>query len=224
MLTPARASIDADICVIATHKEPETTIARSMGLKPGSTGALVVNERMETSMAGVYAAGDVVEVPQNLTGIAVQGLTGSHAMQQGRRGRRERRRREPPLRPGEHPVGDGRRADRRSAGRAWASTWPESLGIPYVVGTANGISRARYFPGVQQVRVKLAGGAGHGRLIGGQFVGGEGIKERADFLAFALKRGATLEDLAWMENVYSPPIGALYEPLSVAAQNGMAQL
>ena len=99
-----------------------------------------------------------------------------------------------------------------------------SLGIPYVVGTANGISRARYFPGVQQVRVKLLAEPGTGRLIGGQFVGGEGIKERADFLAFALKRGATLEDLAWMENVYSPPIGALYEPLSVAAQNGMAQL
>ena len=55
-----------------------------MGLKLGSTGALVVNDRMQTSMDGVYAAGDVVEVPQNLTGVAVQGLTGSHAMQQGR--------------------------------------------------------------------------------------------------------------------------------------------
>ena len=92
------------------------------------------------------------------------------------------------------------------------------------MGAANGISRARYFPGVQQVRVKLLAEPGTGKLIGGQFVGGEGIKERADFLAFALKRGATLEDLAWMENVYSPPIGALYEPLSVAAQNGLAQL
>ena len=99
-----------------------------------------------------------------------------------------------------------------------------SIGIPYVVGAADGISRARYFPGVQQVRVKLLAEPGTGRLIGGQFVGGEGIKERADFLAFALKRGATLEDIAWMENVYSPPIGALYEPLSVAAQNGLAQL
>ena len=60
--------------------------------------------------------------------------------------------------------------------------------------------------------MKLLAEPGTGKLIGGQFVGGEGIKERADFLAFALKRGATLEDLAWMENVYSPPIGALYEP------------
>ena len=34
--------------------------------------------------------------------------------------------------------------------------------------------------------------------------------------------GATLEDLAWMENVYSPPIGALNEPIAMAAQNGLA--
>jgi NADH oxidase (H2O2-forming) len=214
----SEGQIDADICVIATHKEPETTLARSMGLKLGSTGALVVDERMRTSMDGVYAAGDVVEVPQNLTGVAVQGLTGSHAMQQGRVA-------------GANAGGGDRRYDPvnipwgmvggrvQIGGASFGESLATSLGIPYVLGTANGISRARYFPGVQQVRVKLLAEPGTGRLIGG-----EGIKERADFLAFALKRGATLEDLAWMENVYSPPIGALYEPLSVAAQNGMAQL
>ena len=55
-------------------------------------------------------------------------------------------------------------------------------------------------------------------------VGGEGIKERGDFLAFAAKRGATLDDIAWMENIYSPPIGALFEPMQIAAQNGLAEL
>jgi NADH oxidase (H2O2-forming) len=215
--------IDADICVIATHKEPETTLGRSIGLKVGSTGGFVVDERMATSMENVYAAGDCVEVPQNLTGVAVQGLTGSHAMQQGRVAGAN--------------AGGGRRVydpvniplgmvggHVQLGGASFGETLAQSLGIPHVVGAANGISRARYFPGVQQVRVKLLAEPGTGKLIGGQFVGGEGIKERADFLAFALKRGATLEDLAWMENVYSPPIGALYEPLSVAAQNGMAQL
>ena len=54
--------------------------------------------------------------------------------------------------------------------------------------------------------------------------GGEGVKERCDFLAFVAKRGATLEDLAWMENIYSPPIGALYEPIAIAAQTGLANL
>ena len=61
------------------------------------------------------------------------------------------------------------------------------------------------------------------RLIGGVIHGGEGVKERADFLAFAAKRGATLEDVAWMENIYSPPIGALFEPMAIAAQNGLEE-
>ena len=62
------------------------------------------------------------------------------------------------------------------------------------------------------------------RLIGAQMVGQEGIKERADFLAMAVKTGITLEDLAYMENVYSPPIGALNEPIALAAQNALANL
>ena len=60
-------------------------------------------------------------------------------------------------------------------------------------------------------------------IVRGQIHGGEGVKERADFLAFAAMRGATLEDIAWMENIYSPPIGALYEPIQIAAQNGLAE-
>ena len=27
-----------------------------------------------------------------------------------------------------------------------------------------------------------------------------------------------------MENIYSPPIGALFEPIAIAAQNGLAAL
>jgi NADH oxidase (H2O2-forming) len=37
----------------------------------------------------------------------------------------------------------------------------------------------------------------------------------------AIKFGFTLGDLATMENVYSPAIGALNEPIALAAQNGL---
>lgn len=216
--------IPADICVIATHKEPDTELARAIGVATGSTGAIRVNERMETSVPNVYAAGDAVEVPQMMTGVAVQGLTGSHAMQQGRVA-------------GANAGGDSSRTyspvtipwgmvggQVQIGGASFGETLATSLGLPFVVGKAQGISRARYFPGVQQVHVKLLADPSSRALIGAQMVGGEGIKERADFLAFALKKEATLDDIAWMENVYSPPIGALYEPMSVAAQNAMAQL
>ena len=74
------------------------------------------------------------------------------------------------------------------------------------------------------IKVKLLAEPETLRLIGAQMVGQEGIKERADFLAMAVKTGITLEDLAYMENVYSPPIGALNEPIALAAQNALANL
>ena len=109
-------------------------------------------------------------------------------------------------------------------GVSFGETLATALGIPYVLGKAKGISRARYYPDMKKVTVKLLAEPGSLRLIGAQMVGGEGIKERADFLAMAVKIGITLTDLAFMENVYSPPIGALNEPIALAAQNGLANL
>src|SRR6476469_9313517 len=104
---------------------------------------------------------------------------------------------------------------------SFGETLAVSLGIPHIMGVANGISRARYYPGVKPVRVKLLGEPHSHKLIGAQMVGGEGIKERADFRAGCVRRGITLEDLATMENVYSPAIGALNEPIALAAQNAL---
>jgi NADH oxidase (H2O2-forming) len=108
-------------------------------------------------------------------------------------------------------------------GVSFGETAATAIGLPYVLGVANGISRARYYPDVKPIRVKLLAEPGSLRLIGAQMFGGEGIKERADFLAMAVRVGITLNDLATMENVYSPPIGALNEPISLAAQDGVAQ-
>jgi NADH oxidase (H2O2-forming) len=55
-------------------------------------------------------------------------------------------------------------------------------------------------------------------------VGGEGIKERADFLGIVARTGVTVDTLATMENVYSPAIGALNEPIAMAAQALVAKL
>jgi NADH oxidase (H2O2-forming) len=108
-------------------------------------------------------------------------------------------------------------------GASFGETTATALGIPYVLGTATGISRARYYPGVQPITVKLLAEPGTLRLIGAQMIGGgEGIKERADFLAQAIRFGMTFHDLSTMENVYSPAIGALNEPIVVAATNGLA--
>ena len=215
--------IPADIAVVCTHKQPNNALASAAGVKIGSTGGVVVDERMATSEPGVFAAGDVIEVPHGLTRVPLQGLTGSHAYAQGKVAGVN--------------AGGGSRVYRAVyvpwgtpagkwiiGGASFGETTATALGIPYVLGAAQGISRARYYPGVKPVRVKLLAEPSSLRLIGAQIVGGEGVKERADFLAMAIKFGFTFEDLATMENVYSPAIGALNEPIVLAAQNGLDRL
>jgi NADH oxidase (H2O2-forming) len=219
----SEGELPADLVVVCTKKQPNNRIAKSAGLKIGSTGGVIVDERMATSAPGVFAAGDCVELPHGITNVPVQGLSGSHAYSQGKVAGANagggNRKYQPVYVPWGMVAGKW-----MIGGVSFGETLANALGIPYVVGSAEGISRARYYPGVKKVKVKLLADPQTLRLIGAQMVGGEGIKERADFLAMAVKVGMTLEDLAWMENVYSPPIGALNEPIAVAAQNGLAAL
>jgi NADH oxidase (H2O2-forming) len=215
--------IACDAVIVGLDKEPDAKLAAAAGLPTGTTGGLIVDDHMRTPVDGILAAGDVIEVPHGLTMIPVQGLTGSHAYSQGRVA-------------GANTAGEDRAydpvwvpwgmvaGDYTIGGFSFGETLATAAGAPYVLAKGVGVSRARYFPGATKTHVKLLAEPGTLRLIGGQIHGGEGVKERCDFLAFAAKRGATLEDLAWMENIYSPPIGALFEPIAIAAQNGLAEL
>lgn len=215
--------LPADLVVVCTKKEPRNDLAAACGIEIGSTGGIVVDERMATSEAGVWAAGDCIEVPHGVSNIPLQGLSGSHAYAQGKVAGTNAaggiRTYQPVYVPWGMVAGKW-----MIGGVSFGETLASALGIPYVLGKATGISRARYYPDVKQVTVKLLAEPASLRLIGAQMVGGEGIKERADFLAMAVKVGVTLTDLAFMENVYSPPIGALNEPIALAAQNGLANL
>jgi NADH oxidase (H2O2-forming) len=215
--------IPCDLAVVCTDKEANTALARAAGVAVGSAGGIIVDERMHTATDDVWAAGDCVEIPHSVTDIPVQGLSGSHAYSQGKVA-------------GTNAAGGDRRyqpvsvpwgmmaGDWMIGGVSFSETLAVALGIPHVVGVAEGISRARYYPGVEKLRVKLLAEPGSLRLTGAQMVGREGIKERADFLAMAVRTGITIRELATMENVYSPPIGALNEPISLAAQSLLSGL
>ncbi len=214
--------LPCDAVVIGLHKVPNTSLAEAAGLERGTTGAVVVDDHMRTSAPGVYAAGDIIEVPHGLNMVPIAGLTGSHAYAQGRVAAVNLTGGDLAYDPVWVPWGMVA-GDYTIGGFSMGENLAQSIGVPYVVAKGVGVTKARYFPGAQKTHVKLLAEPGSLRLIGGVIHGGDGVKERCDFLAFAAKRGATLEDLAYMENIYSPPIGALFEPVAIAAQNGLAQ-
>jgi NADH oxidase (H2O2-forming) len=215
--------LPCDAVVVCLHKLPNNTLAEAAGLAIGTTGGIVVDERMRTSKPGVWAAGDVIEVPHGLTMLPIRGLTGAHAYAQGRTAAFDISGRGGVYDPVWIPWGMVA-GDYTIGGFSLGETLAQAIGVPYVLAKGVGITRARYYPGASRTHVKLLAEPDTLKLIGAQIHGGEGVKERCDFLAFAAKRGATLEDIAWMENIYSPPIGALFEPMAIAAQNGLAEL
>lgn len=209
--------IDAQLAVIGTKKVPSIALATAAGLKTGSTGGLIVDARMQTSEKDVFAAGDCTEIPHGVTNVPLQGLSGSHAYAQGKAA-------------GVNAAGGSRQynpvyvpwamlaSDWMIGGISFGETTATAIGMEYVAGATKGITRARYYPGVRPITVKLLADPKSRLLIGAQMVGGEGVKERADFLGAAVRAGISIDDLATMENVYSPAIGALNEPIALAAQ------
>ena len=210
--------------IVCLHKLPNSALAEAAGREDRhDRRRSSVDDHMRTSLPDVWAAGDVVEVPHGLSMLPIRGLTGSHAYAQGRTAAFNAAGRDHVYDPVWVPWGMVA-GDYTIGGFSIGETLATAMGVPYVLAKGVGVSRARYYPGATRTHVKLLAEPDTRRLIGGQIHGGEGVKERADFLAFAAKRGATLDDIAWMENIYSPPIGALFEPMAIAAQNGLEEL
>ena len=215
--------LECDAVIVCLHKIPSAGLAEAAGVKTRHDRRDHGRRADAHLQADVWAAGDVVEVPHGLSMLPIRGLTGSHAYAQGRTAAFDIAGQDLNYDPVWIPWGMVA-GDYTIGGFSIGETLATAMGVPYVVAKGVGVSRARYFPGATRTHVKLLAEPDTLKIIGAQIHGGEGVKERADFLAFAAKRGATLDDLAWMENIYSPPIGALFEPIAIAAQNGLAAL
>ncbi len=214
--------IEADMAFLVAPMKPATKLAKSIGVKTGSTGGIIVDNHMRTNVPDVYAAGACVEVLHGLLNIPVNLIQGSYAYPQGRLAGLNAAGGDEAFRPVYVPWGIGAKV--QVGGVLVSETMAKAMGMPYVVGKVTGITAARYHPAHEKMMVKLLVDPNTRRVIGAQFTGGDGVKERADFLAFAIRKGTTVEELATMENVYSPPIGALGEPIANAAKNALAAL
>ncbi|RYD04385.1 hypothetical protein N752_13505 [Desulforamulus aquiferis] len=77
-----KGAIDADAVILAVGVRPNVGLARDAGITIGETGAIVVNEYMQTSDSDIYALGDCVENTHLLTGKKVLAPMATYANRQ----------------------------------------------------------------------------------------------------------------------------------------------
>lgn len=202
----------ADHAIIAIGVRPDTGLAVDCGLTIGKTGGIVVDEKMATSDENIFAAGDCVELKHMISNGPIVLPLGSLANRQGRvigsnlGGRDERF----------GPV-VGSAAVKVFEMNAAATGLTERAAriAGYSVGLAWGTftDKADYYPGHENLHLKLVYDRGTTQLLGLQVCGkGEAVK-RVDVFAALLKKGGKLEDLLDAEFAYAPPYAPALDPL-----------
>ena len=83
-LVVGNEEMPADAVLFMTGVSPNTELAKTLGLKIGSLGGIVVGPTMETSTDGIYAVGDCVELMDRLSGKPMLLPVGSAAARAGR--------------------------------------------------------------------------------------------------------------------------------------------
>ena len=88
--------------------------------------------------------------------------------------------------------------------------------INYKTVFVDGEDHAAYYPGGEDVYIKLIYNADTKVLLGAQVAGKKGAALRADSLAVAIQNKMTVKDLANMDFLYAPPFATTWDIMNVA--------
>ncbi len=211
----AGETIPTDIVVMAVGVDPESKIAIEAGLVDDQ-GAIITNERMETSAKDVYAIGDCTLSFSGVDGKPVLVALATTAFRQA-------------VVAGVNAVGgdmvyDGSLGtfvsfvgDLEIASTGYNSVIAERNGFKIITGRANLQVKPRWMPEAKEISVKLVVDSETGRILGGQAVGEEGAAWRVNIIALAIKMKMDIEEFSTIELAYCPAVSDLYDPLLVAA-------
>jgi len=215
--------LEADAVLMSLGICPQVELAKQAGLKIGETGAIWVDEKMETSAEGVYAAGDCAETIHLITGKRVWIPLGSTANKQGRvvgvnvcGGNATF--------PGVMGTTVFKTFDFNVAKTGLSMREAEKEGFHPVQAIVRGFDRAHYYPGRKESTLKVIADKETGRILGGQAIG-EGPSDKfIDILAMALHAKMSCQQLASVDLAYAPPFSPVLSPIIVAANVVMNKL
>ena len=207
-------SIPAALVVGSIGVRPDAGLAAMAGLDLGPHGGIAVSGTGQTSHADVYAVGDAVEKVDSIGGgpslVALANVA-------NRQGRRVADHIAGLTRPGTPSIGTAivKVFDRTAAMTGWNEARLRAAGRPYRCIHSHPMNHASYYPGAEQMTIKLLFDPVDGTILGAQAVGGAGVDKRIDVLATAMSAGLKAPALADLELAYAPPFSSAKDPVNM---------
>jgi len=210
--------LDADLVLMGVGTKRNTTLAESMGLAIGESGAIKVDFRQKTSREGVYAVGDCCEVFHKVAGQWVYFPLGDIANKQGRVAGQNIG-----GYPAEFPGIVGAQAFKVFNLEVAATGLTEEEAIKFgfqpVSALIWGLPVGRPMAKGEKLGVKLVGDKTTGKLLGGQCIGERGAVQRVSSLSVALWAGLSVDEVGYLDLPYAPPFGGAWDAIHITAQS-----
>jgi CoA-dependent NAD(P)H sulfur oxidoreductase len=208
--------IEADLVLVATGVRPRVDLMIVAGISLGTTGAVAVDEHMQTDFEGVYAAGDCVESRHVVSNKAVWYPLGDVANRQGRVAGINASGGEARF-PGVLGTAIFRVFDLVVARTGLSFAQAQDAGFTPERIAIKAPSRARYISLTRPIEVILTVDRRTARILGAEVFGADAVDKCIDILATATWAGLTVDAVADLDLAYAPPFSPVLPPVHVAA-------
>lgn len=205
----------ADLVVISTGVRPNTAFLKDTGIEMLPNGALVIDEFGKTSIDSIYSAGDCATVYHRVRKENVYIPLATTANKIGRI-------------VGENLAGKNtafkgtlgsaaiKVLDVEAGRTGITENEAIKMGINYKTVFVKDKNQTNYYPGREDIFVKLIYNADTRVLLGAQIAGKKGAVLRVDALATAIYSGLTVDEIGMMDFCYAPPFARTWDVMNVA--------
>ncbi len=195
--------LSADLVILAVGIKSNVKLAKQAGLKLGSTGAIAVNEYLQTSDPSIYAVGDCAETFHAVLNKPYYLPLGSIANREGRIA-------------GTNAMGMRNKFsavsgtivikvfDYHIAKTGLSEEEAGRNGFEPVSSYVSEYDKERYIPGSKIINIKMTACRKTKKLLGVQIVGKGDVAKRIDIAAMVISKNGKVEDILSVDLGYAP--------------------
>ena len=208
--------VETDIIIASIGVVPDSELAKNAGLKMSSKGAVEVDEYLKTSDSDIYAAGDVIEIRNAMTGQKALVPLAGPANKQGRTaadnifGREEKY-------TGTIGTSIMKFFNMTAASTGINEKYLKKQDINYKSLFIIKADHAGYYPGASDIYFKILFEPETGKIFGAQAVGEKGADKKIDIIATAILGNISVYKLKDLETAYAPPFNSAKDIINYAS-------
>ena len=209
-------AVETDVIIASIGVVPDSELAKNAGLKMSSKGAVEVDEYLKTSDSDIYAAGDVIEIRNAITGQKALVPLAGPANKQGRTaadnilGREEKY-------TGTIGTSIMKFFNMTAASTGINEKYLKKQDINYKSLFIIKADHAGYYPGASDIYFKILFEPETGKIFGAQAVGEKGADKKIDIIATAILGNISVYKLKDLETAYAPPFNSAKDIINYAS-------